>query len=164
VAKNSRNPLFTKLYLSNYTGEGELRKLLSLIILSFLVTAVAQANTCQKVYSKKEAYNCIEEFAYELHGEGELPHSIGVTSYRKGKWSFRKITGLDQKFDYVAVIQVHYDEDLLLYIAIDKGRDVRPILGRTINMVDEDERELLSNRELRLYIPQHRIENMHDLD
>lgn len=106
----------------------------SLLLALGLVSTGAFAD-CD-VHNYKDAIECIKADAYERYQEGEEEHSIGVTKFRKGKASFKKLTGKNATHTYVGVVQVHYDEDQVLYYEINKGKNVAPVLVKDMNQVD----------------------------
>ena len=106
---------------------------IALILVQFVLSA--QAKTC-KVENYKDAIKCIKADASKRYAEGELPHSAGVTSRDKGKDLFELITGYLAPRYYVGVVQVHYDEDQLLYYTVNRGPRAKPILAAEFNMVD----------------------------
>ena len=146
-------------------------KVLAGLVSALLISQVALAKdnvskTYCKVKNYKDAIACIKKDSYKRYGEGEMPHSVGVTRYRKGKKAFQELTGKKSKRTYVGVVQVHYDEDQLMYYEINRGKRVSPKLVKDYNMVDMawelglEEDATISEEKLRLYIPN--IEGFHD--
>ena len=93
------------------------------------------ATTCN-VKNYNDAIKCIKKDSYKQYGEGELKHSVGVTRLKKGKEAFRILTGVESKATYVGIVEVHYDEDQILYYEIDRGQNVKPKLIKDYNIVD----------------------------
>lgn len=134
-----------------------MKKLLLLVItLSFHV----HAQDC-KIQNYSDAIECIEKDAYKRYQEGEMKHSVGVTKLATGKKAFELMTGKVSSADYVGVVEVHYDEDQILYYEISKGENIVPVLVSDYNIADimydvpalenfETERALLT---VRLEIP-----------
>ncbi len=107
------------------------------------------------VENYKDAIECIKKDADKRFAEGEIPHSVGVTKYHKGKKAFHHITSVEATKTYVGVVQAHYDEDIMAYYEISKGKAVSPVLVKSFNIVDmyDDERNAsYSVDELSLYI------------
>ena len=86
-----------------------------LLGLSLLLASSAFAGTCN-VKNYKDAIECITKDSYSRYTEGEIRQSVGVTRLEKGKLAFEKITGKKPTATYVGVVEVHYDEDQLLYL------------------------------------------------
>ena len=108
-------------------------KVLSVIVA--LASMNIYATTCD-VYDYMDAISCIEKDSYERHGEGEEKHSVGVTRFKKGKEAFKTMTGKETNAHYVGVVEVHYDEDLILYYEIEKGKNVAPVFVKEYNIVE----------------------------
>ena len=106
-----------------------------LLGLSLLLASSAFAGTCN-VKNYKDAIECITKDSYSRYTEGEIRHSVGVTRLEKGKLAFEKITGKKPTATYVGVVEVHYDEDQLLYYEINRGENVEPVLVVDFNIVD----------------------------
>jgi hypothetical protein len=119
------------------------------------------SKTYCSVKNYKDAIACIKKDSYKRYGEGEMPHSVGVTRYRKGKKAFQTLTKKKSRRTYVGVAQVHYDEDQILYYEVNKGKRVSPNLVKDYNMADMaweldmegDEDGQFSEELLRLHIP-----------
>lgn len=106
-----------------------------LLLIGALFASSAYSETCD-VDNYKDAIDCIKRDSNQRHGEGELPHSVGVTRLQEGKNAFRFITGSAANVTYVGVVEVHYDEDYLLYYEIERGQNVEPRLIKEFNIVD----------------------------
>ncbi|MDA8792562.1 hypothetical protein N9N67_04915 [Bacteriovoracaceae bacterium] len=117
-------------------------------------TSTSFAKTVCKVKNYKQAIKCIKKDALKRYQTGEMPHSVGVTKKVKGKNIFKEITGKKPTKKYVGVVQVHYDEDQMLYYQIGKGRKVSPELVFEENIVDFgwDKNKEFTTEEMALYI------------
>tara|TARA_Y100000590_G_scaffold291057_1_gene327748 strand:+ start:79721 stop:80095 length:375 start_codon:yes stop_codon:yes gene_type:complete len=94
------------------------------------------ASTTCDVFNHHDARACIEKAAYAVNGEGELPHSVGASRFRKSKKAFEKITGIVPSKTYVGVVEVHYDEDELMYYQVARGKSVTPELVYSVGLPD----------------------------
>ncbi len=101
-----------------------------------LILSLGSSVMACEVYNYKDAIECVKIDALERYDEGELPHSVGATKTEDGKIAFQKITGIYSEYDYIAVVEVHYDEDQLLYYQINKGQSVEPVFVDEFNLVD----------------------------
>lgn len=109
-------------------------RLLTLLFVLALSTQVF-ASTCN-VYNYKSAIRCIEKWSMEQEGVGEMPNTVGVTRKAKGRKAFEKITGVVPKATYVGVAEIHYDEDILLYVELEVGEGVSPKLVKSTSSPD----------------------------
>lgn len=106
-------------------------KALILLVISLNSFAI----TCD-VYNYKDAINCIKKHSYIEYSEGEMEHSIGASKTEESKKAFEVMTGVKPKTTYVGVVEVHYDEDQLLYYEIERGTGISPKLVLSYNIVD----------------------------
>lgn len=110
------------------------------LLASIFSPSLSLAQEPCSVSDYRDAIACVRAWADEKDAEGELPHTVGVTSRTKGKKAFEEITGVKPTRDYVAVVEVHYDEDQIYYLEISKGENVKPVLrlstGNVIIMDD----------------------------
>jgi hypothetical protein len=112
------------------------------------------------VSNHKNAARCIEAAAYRLDEEGEIPHSVGVTTSRKGKEAFKTVTGKTARGHYVGLAEVHYDEDEIMYFELDQGEEVSPRLVTEVNVVNVHEE---NEEEMETEAGRTRIENLYKL-
>jgi hypothetical protein len=110
--------------------------LVLICIASSNIYADQQIKTTCNVKNSIDAKQCLRIDSNKRYSEGEMEHTIGVTRYRRGKKAFKKITGKKPTTKYVGVVEVHYDEDQLLYYEIPVGENVSPILVGDYNTAD----------------------------
>ncbi|MBT3984003.1 MAG: hypothetical protein HOE90_21790 [Bacteriovoracaceae bacterium] len=108
-------------------------------VASFSAYADEEIKTTCNVKNSIDAKECLRIDSYKRYSEGELEHTIGVTRYRRGKKAFEQITGKKPTTKYVGVVEVHYDEDQLLYYEIPVGKNVSPVLVGDYNTADLSE-------------------------
>ena len=117
-------------------------KALAILVLLFSVNSFA-AN-CFNVYNSKQVYDCFMRVSDELHGTGELTNSIGVSRADRGFEALTKILneqgksaeGLKEKYDYIGVAMIHFDEDEVHYYGVKRGARSEVTVITSVYIVD----------------------------
>ena len=111
-----------------------MKTIITLALITLSTSAFADV-TCT-VRNHIDAIACIKEAALEVNGEGELDHSVGASRFAKSKEAFEAITGVKPTATYVGVVEVHYDEDEIMYYQVNRGENVTPELVYSLTTPD----------------------------